>query len=78
MTTAHAESIATRIKNAHADFDAVIVEIAGCTADEAKRVTAHYLKIKAAKLDLRIGRIQVTHGMYLDADVVKRAVEATR
>ena len=44
--------------------------------DDAKKVLAYYLKHKLMKLDSVTGDFKVKHGAYLDADVLKRAVDA--
>lgn len=68
------KDIATRIVNAENTFIAMIQKETGCNAETAEKVMALYLKEKLAKLHPNIGRIQVSHGAFLDADVLKRAV----
>ena len=68
---------ALRIINAHKEFNATLINIAGITSEQAEAVTKFYLgKCKAAKLDAVVGRISVKHGAFLDKDVILRAVAA--
>lgn len=71
--TNHAAAIAQRVKNAHEDFAAVI-EAKGFTAADAEKIVGVLLRLKAAKLDANLGRISVVHGMYLEADVLRNAL----
>lgn len=68
------KAIATRIVNAEDSFAEIIANIGDCDMNTAHSVTAYYLKNKIAKLDPVGGNIKVTHGAYLDADVVARAI----
>ena len=68
------KDMATRIVNAETSFVATLQEISGCTENQAHAVMAFYLKNKLAKMSVGIGSISVTHGAYLDADVIRRAI----
>lgn len=54
-------------------FCAMLVEIAGVTANEAETVYRFYLREKLAKHD-RLGQVQVRDGGLLDAAVIRRAL----
>lgn len=69
------EQIARRIINAENAFIETIMNIAGCNKAEAKKVMRLYLKERLAKCDAVIGRITVKHGAYLEADVIRRAID---
>lgn len=74
------EPIAQRMVNAENKFARLIVDSAAepCTLDEAHAVTALYLKNKIARMDAVMGRITVTHGAYLEPDVISNALEMVR
>ena len=71
------KDMAQRAVNAETNFVSVLMGISGCTEDQAYAVTAYYLKHKLAKLHIGIGTINVTHGIFLQADVIRRAVQET-
>ena len=49
----------------------------GFTADQADAILRLYLQEKLVKLDWGVGRYNVRHGAFLNADVLNRALEAT-
>ncbi len=49
----------------------------GFTADQADAILRLYLQEKLVKLDWGIGRYNVRHGAFLNADVLHRALQAT-
>lgn len=67
--------MAQRIENAYRGFELSLVELAKITPEEAAEVTKIYLKIKAAKLQPNIGRIDVKHGAFLDKAVIRRTAK---
>ena len=69
------KNMLTRIDGAHRAFIEVIEEAGSVSREDATKVKDFYLKNRLAKLDSGIGRINVTHGAYLDADVIQRAVD---
>lgn len=66
------QAVAQRIAIAHADFEQLIME-KGFTRDEARKAAATLLRVKAAKLDPVIGRIDMRHGAFWDAAVLRNA-----
>ena len=68
------KDMATRIVNAETSFVSTLREISGCTEDQAHAVMAYYLKHKLAKMHANSGVINVTRGVFLDADVIRRAI----
>ena len=71
------KDMATRIVNAETAFVATLQKISGCTENQAHAVMTFYLKNKLAKLSVGIGAISVTHGAYLEAGVIRNAIEMT-
>ena len=69
------KDMAIRIVNAETSFISTLQEISGCTEGEAYAVMAFYLKNKMAKLSAGVGAINVTHGAYLEPDVIRRAIK---
>lgn len=65
--------INNRIENAEANLIEVL-RTAGAN-DHAEKVAAYYINEKIVKLDITIGRYQFTHGAFLNADVIERAIE---
>jgi hypothetical protein len=55
----------------------MLTRLAGITAPQADAVTAFYLKERIAKTDYVMGRINVKHGAFLDAAVIRRAAMHT-
>ena len=49
----------------------------GFTADQADAILRLYLQEKLVKLDWGIGRYNVRHGAFLNADVLNRALEVS-
>ena len=64
--------MAQRVLNAREAFAAVLVE-RGLSAEDAERAMRTLLRLKVAKLDVQLGRINVAHGMYLEPDVLRNA-----
>ena len=70
------KDIAHRIVTAENDFAASVMNVIGCTKDEAFKVLAVYRNAKITKNDYAVSRITVKHGAFLDAKVLRRALEA--
>jgi len=68
----------SRIETAHTNFEDYLMEQANISRDDAKAVTAFYLKKKLAKVDAGIGRINVKHGGFLDPEVIRKALEEAK
>ena len=62
-----------RIENAKANLIETLRD-AGAN-NYAEDVAAYYINEKIVKLDMNIGRYKFTHGAFLDADVIERAIE---
>lgn len=62
-----------RGENARREFCSTVQRIAGLTDDEARHVLDVYLKLKLAKIDFGIGRVNVKHGALLDRETITRA-----
>jgi hypothetical protein len=73
----HCRQIAQRIVDAENSFAEIVMYVTDCDEETAHQVTAFYLKHRLAK---RIGvdRISVTHGAYLERDVLERAIRMVR
>lgn len=67
-------AVAQRIANAENDFVDVIME-RGFTREQAVRAMHNLRKFKMAKLDPVLGRISVTHGSFLEVDVLQAAAD---
>ena len=68
----HYKAIAQRIVNAHADFLDVVCERTGCTREDAGKAFDTLKKHRLIKLDG--SRYTVTHGIYLEPDVLRNAM----
>jgi hypothetical protein len=69
-------AIAQRIAEGEEVFVGALMDIGGITRGEANRVFNYYRKNRLIK---RFGLrdIRVTHGSFLDVDVIRRCVELT-
>lgn len=67
------KQIAQRMTNAESDFVQMIQE-RGFSKTDAEKVLRVFLKLKAAKVDAIIGRVQVKHGAFLEIDALRNAV----
>lgn len=67
------EAMAVRITNAQINFVEVIMA-KGFTREDAQKAMHTLLKLKLAKLDSVGGVIRVKHGVYLEEDVLRNAV----
>ena len=67
------KQIAQRIVNAEEAFIEVLMA-KGFNREEAVKAMGVMLKLKVAKLDAVSGTIRVKHGIYLEVDVIRNAV----
>lgn len=74
--TSRLDAFNARTASALEGFAALLIEIAGISANEAAKVSAYYRRHKLAKVDAQIGRVLVKNGAFLDRDVILRAVAA--
>lgn len=68
------EPIFTRIENARINFVQSVMEQFGKTETEAHHVLDVFIKEKAVKLCVALGRYQLTHGGYWELDVINTAL----
>ncbi len=68
--------IARRIVNAENGFIENVMEQFGTTEAEAVKVLIVFRKAKAVKLDVSMGRYDLTHGAFWEAPVIRRAINA--
>lgn len=67
------EAVAQRIENAYTSFIETCTD-RGFTPDQAAHIFAVYKRLKVIKLDTGIGRYQFTHGIYVESDVMRNAL----
>ncbi len=67
------KSIAQRMVNGENAFIEVIMD-KGFTQEEAVKAMTTMLKLKVAKYDIGVGRINVKHGAFLEVDAIRNAV----
>ena len=63
-----------RMENARTEFIASVVEQFGSTEAEAEHVLRVFRAAKVAKLDVAMGRYELRHGAFWEADVIARAI----
>lgn len=68
------EPVFQRITNATESFIEWCAEFGGFTRDEAIKILNVYVKAKAVKLNVAMGRYDFKHGAYVDVEVMKRAL----
>jgi hypothetical protein len=68
------KEIAQRLVNAELDFVATVQEITGCTREEGFKALVTMKRLKVVKLDAGIGRYQVKHGAYMEAQALRNAI----
>lgn len=68
--------VIARMESAKREFKRTLVELSGCSEDDAERVMRFYLAKKLAKIDIGIGRINVKNGALLDRDIILNAAKA--
>lgn len=76
FTRSEVAPIAQRMENAFDRLTDTIAEHGAITREQATQVAELYLskKIRAAKLDVVGGQFTMTHGSFLDRDVIRRAL----
>lgn len=68
--------IKERLHKAHENFESLLRDIVpSLSPRDAARLTNFYLSNRLAKRDMVMGRITVTHGAYLDPDVIFKALD---
>lgn len=72
------KEVAQRIVNAEQNFIGVVREITGCSEADALKVLKTFRKLKVVKLDAVGGRYSVKHGIYLESDVLRNAINLGR
>lgn len=68
-----AEQFASREDTARASFIEFCVTVQGLTEETAKKALRYYVKTRLVKFDLVTIAFKVSHGAYLDKDVLERA-----
>jgi hypothetical protein len=68
------KAIAQRIVNAEENFAEVLMNIANISKADAFKAMTTLRKLKMVKVDPVGGRMIVKHGSYIEADVIRRAV----
>lgn len=71
-----AQHVAQRINNARVGLIETLSDIASITPAEAEKAAAYYIRHKIVKLDVAMGRYQLSAGVFADAEVIRRAVAA--
>lgn len=69
------KAIVQRAYNADKAYDEALMERAGITAAQAAKVRELHLKKRIAKRDWVGGRINVTHGAFLEKDAILNALD---
>ena len=67
------KDMATRITLAEGKFIAYAMEHAGLSRAEAVKALGALKRLKVLKIDVGVGQWRVTHGAYLEPDVLRRA-----
>ncbi len=70
MTTA--QDYLQRIDMAKRGFARTLVELGGVPESIAPQMTDWYLDNKLAKIDYNVGQMHVTHGAFLDRELIQR------
>jgi len=68
------EPIADRISQARIEFVGSVMEQFNKTQDEANKVLDVFIKVKAVKLNVAMGRYDLTHGAYWETAVIDNAL----
>ncbi len=69
------KSMGQRYENAANSFIECIQDIAKCTKVEAEKVLNIYQKERLVKLGWNDGQFHMKHGGFMDAKVIRRAIE---
>jgi len=67
------KAVAQRMVNAERTMIETLMNIANLTEAEARKAFVMLRKVKALKLDAVSGRYLVTHGTFMEPDVIRRA-----
>jgi hypothetical protein len=68
-----AKAVAERMVRAEEEFIGTLMSTGGLDREAAERVLSYYRKHKIVRMDAVNARMSVTHGMFLDRDVIQRA-----
>jgi hypothetical protein len=71
----HLPEFADRIRQAEDRFLECVMQLGACTRAEAEGVLRVYRKNRVVKFHLGSNTINVKHGAFLDAPVIRRAIE---
>ena len=71
--SSHCQEIAERMDRAEKEFVRTLMRFGRIGRAKAERVFAYYRRHKLVKRELWMGEIKVTHGAFLDMDVIRRA-----
>ena len=56
-------------------FDTVRNFVPEITEQQADSVLHYYIKVRAAKVNCNTGRVDIKHGVFMEPDVLRRAIE---
>jgi hypothetical protein len=68
------KDMAIRIENAHTSFINDVMEQFNFNEKEAEKILSVFKKVKAVKIDVAMGRMNLTHGAFWDKEVMIRAL----
>lgn len=68
------KAVAQRVVNAQTRFTDLMIEISGCTQEQAVKVLEVYKKAKVVKLNVAQGVYDFKHGAFVEKDVILRAI----
>jgi len=66
--------MAIRIKNAHDNFVASLMEQFGYTEEQAEHILSVYVREYVVKLDSAIGCYKLVHGIFWERDILDNAL----
>ncbi len=67
-----------RFENAEQNFIDNVKDQFGFTAEEAEKILKLFKVAKAIKLNIAMGRYDLTHGAFWDREVMTRALKVTK
>lgn len=68
------KAVAQRLANAELHFQQTIRELTGCTDVDALKAFNVMRKLKVIKLDAGIGCYKAIHGVYMERDALRAAI----
>lgn len=69
------KQVAQRLHDADQNFLNTIMSIVDCSREEAQKVLNEYRRAGAVKRDAIGGRYRVTHGVYMEPDIIRNAIQ---